>query len=129
MYQEDTYDSYRMVDLESRVAAASPYDLVLVLFDGLLDELERMRGHIEGKRYMEKGRSVEKCVNILNGLSSALDFDNGGDVVTGLARLYDYIIYRLTDVSISLSLEGVDEVVGLLRELREGWEGVRDARQ
>ena len=129
MYQEDTYDSYRMVDLESRVAAASPYDLVLVLFDGLLDELERMRGHIEAKRYLEKGRSVKKCVNILNGLSSALDFDSGGDVVTGLARLYDYMIYRLTDVSVTLSLEGVDEVVGLLRELREGWEGVRDARR
>jgi flagellar protein FliS len=129
MYQEDTYDSYRMVDLESRVAAASPYDLVLVLFDGLLDELERMRGHIEAKRYLEKGRSVEKCVNILNGLSSALDFDSGGDVVTGLARLYDYMIYRLTDVSVTLSQDGVDEVVGLLRELREGWEGVRDARR
>lgn len=95
----------------------------------MLDELERLRGHIEARRYLEKGRSVEKCVNILNGLSSALDFDNGGDVVASLARLYDYMIYRLTDVSVTLSIEGLEEVVGLLKELREGWEGVRDARR
>ncbi|MNJ69781.1 Flagellar protein FliS [compost metagenome] len=118
-----------MVDLESKAAAASPYELVLVLFDGLLDELARTRGHIEGQRYEEKGRSIEKCINILNGLSSALDYDSGGELVAGLARLYDYCIYRLADVSVSLSLEGIGEVEKLLGELREGWEGVRDARR
>ena len=46
----ESYDSYRTVDLEARAAAASPYELVLVLFDGLLDELARARGHIEAKR-------------------------------------------------------------------------------
>ncbi len=124
----ESYDSYRSVDLEARAAAASPYELVLVLFDGLLDELARARGHIEGKRYQQKGQSLEKCLNILNGLNSALDYDNGGEVVQGLSRLYDYCIYRLSDVSVTLSLEGLDEVVQLLGVLREGWEGVNAVR-
>lgn len=124
----ESYDSYRSVDLEARAAAASPYELVLVLFDGLLDELARARGHIEGKRYQQKGQSLEKCLSILNGLNSALDYDNGGEVVQGLSRLYDYCVYRLSDVSVTLSLEGVDEVVHLLGVLREGWEGVNAAR-
>ncbi|SDH84253.1 flagellar export chaperone FliS [Pseudomonas panipatensis] len=122
------YDSYRSVDLEARAAAASPYELVLVLFDGLLDELARARGHIEAKRYQQKGRSLEKCMNILNGLSSALDYEAGGQVVQDLARLYDYCIYRLSDVSVSLSLETLDEVQRLLGVLREGWAGVNAAR-
>lgn len=125
----DCYEQYRSVDLESRAASASPYDLVLVLVDGLLDELARARGHIEGRRYQQKGASLEKCMNILNGLSSALDFENGGEVVAGLARLYDYCIYRLADVSVSLSLEGIDEVVQLVGTLREGWEGVNATRK
>jgi len=124
----ESYDSYRMVDLESKAAASSPYELVLVLFDGLLDELARARGHIEHKRYQQKGRSLEKCLNILNGLSGALDYENGGEVVQGLARLYDYCIYRLSDVSVSLDVAGIDEVVRLLGILREGWEGVSAAR-
>jgi flagellar protein FliS len=124
----ETYDSYRSVDLEARAAAASPYQLVLVLFDGLLDELARARGHIEAKRYEHKGRSLEKCLNILNGLSSALDYDNGGELVHELARLYDYCIYRLSDVSVTLSLEGLDEVEKLLGTLREGWDAVNAKR-
>lgn len=124
----EIYDSYRSVDLESRAATASPYQLVLVLFDGLLDELSRARGHIEHKRYQQKGQSLEKCLNILNGLNSALDYDNGGEVVAGLSRLYEYCIYRLSEVSVSLSLEGLDEVVHLTGVLREGWDGVNAAR-
>jgi flagellar protein FliS len=124
----EIYDSYRSVDLESRAATASPYQLVLVLFDGLLDELSRARGHIEHKRYQQKGQSLEKCLNILNGLNSALDYENGGEVVAGLSRLYEYCIYRLSDVSVSLSLEGLDEVVHLTSVLREGWDGVNAAR-
>lgn len=126
---EDSYEQYRSVDLEAKAASASPYDLVLVLVDGLLDELARARGHIEGRRYQQKGASLEKCMNILNGLSSALDFDNGGEVVAGLARLYDYCIYRLSDVSVTLSVEGIDEVTALVGTLREGWEGVNAARK
>jgi flagellar protein FliS len=125
----DSYDSYRSVDLEARAASASSYELVLILFDGLLDELARARGHIEHKRYQQKGVSLEKCLNILNGLSSALDYEQGGEVVQGLARLYDYCIYRLSDISVTLSLEGLDEVVQLLGILREGWEGVNAARR
>lgn len=128
-YYQESYDSYRSVDLEARAAAASPYELVLVLFDGLIDELARARGHIEAKRYQQKGQSLEKCLNIIGGLNAALDYENGGELVQGLARLYDYCIYRLSDVSVSLSLEGLDEVVGLLSVLREGWDGVNATRK
>lgn len=124
----ESYEGYRSVDLEVRAASSSPYQLVLVLFDGLLDELARARGHIEGKRFQQKGQSLEKCMNILNGLNSALDYENGGETVQGLSRLYDYCIYRLSDVSVSLSLEGIDEVINLLGVVREGWEGVNAAR-
>lgn len=124
----ESYEGYRSVDLEVRAASSSPYQLVLVLFDGLLDELARARGHIEGKRFQQKGQSLEKCMNILNGLNSALDYENGGETVQGLSRLYDYCVYRLSDVSVSLSLEGIDEVINLLGVVREGWEGVNAAR-
>ena len=124
----ESYESYRAVDLEIRACSASPYELVLVLFDGLLDELSRVRGHIEAKRFELKGQSLEKCMNIINGLNSTLDYENGGEVVAELSRLYDYCLHRLVEVSVSLSLSGLDEVVHLLVQIREGWEGVHAAR-
>ncbi|MGN0922009.1 MAG: flagellar export chaperone FliS [Cellvibrio sp.] len=122
------YDAYRSIDIESRAASASPYELVLVLFDGLLDELARTKGHIENKRYQQKGLSIEKCINILNGLNSSLDYEGGGELVQNISRLYEYCIYRLSDVSVNLTIEGIDEVVRLCSTLREGWEGVNANR-
>jgi len=124
----DSYDEYRAVDLEVRVCASSPYELVLVLFDGLLDELNRARGHIETSHYELKGVSLEKCMNILNALNSTLDYEQGGALVHDLSRLYDYCMHRLVDVSVSLSVAGIDEVAQLLGQIRDGWEGVNAAR-
>ena len=125
----ESYDGYRAVDLEVRVCSASPYELVLVLFDGLLDELSRARGHIEAKHYELKGESLEKCMNIINALNSTLDYEQGGELVQDLSRLYDYCLHRLVEVSVSLSVTSIDEVVHLLGQVREGWEGVHAARR
>jgi flagellar protein FliS len=100
-------------------------ELVLLLTDGLLEELARARAHIVAKRYELKARSLDKCVEILNGLSSALDFDNGGEVVANLGRLYDYCAGRLYTAGIKLDPTLVDEVVRLMSNIKQGWLGVQ----
>lgn len=120
----DAYQSYQSVHLESRTAVASPVQLVLVLMDGLLDELARARAHIAARRYELKAASLEKCVAIINGLSSALDTDAGSEVVHNLARLYDYCAERLYRAGSDLKVELVDEVSRLLVQIRGGWQGV-----
>ncbi|MGL4604631.1 MAG: flagellar export chaperone FliS [Iodobacter sp.] len=124
----EAYSSYHAVNLEAQTSNASPVQLVLVLFDGLLEELARAKAHMQNKRFEQKGESINKCIDILNGLSSALDFDQGGEVVTNLARLYDFCVYRLYSASSQLDVDGITEVEQLLGTLRGGWLGVRDAR-
>jgi flagellar protein FliS len=121
----DAYQSYQTVSLHAQTAQASPLQLVLVLMDGLLDELARARAHIQAKRYELKAASLERCVSIINGLSSALDLDGGGEVVHNLARLYDYCAERLYRAGVELSVGMVDEVCRLLEQIRGGWQGVQ----
>lgn len=121
----DAYQSYQAVNLKAQTAQASPVQLVLVLMDGLIDELARARGHIEARRYELKAISLEKCVGIINGLSSALDMDAGSEVVHNLARLYDYCAERLYRAGVELNVAIVDEVSGLLANIRSGWQGVQ----
>lgn len=121
----DAYQSYQAVNLKAQTAQASPVQLVLVLMDGLIDELARARGHIEARRYELKAISLEKCVSIINGLSSALDMDAGSEVVHNLARLYDYCAERLYRAGVELNVAIVDEVSGLLANIRSGWQGVQ----
>lgn len=123
---QEAYLSYRSVNLGAQAAQASPVELVLILTDGLLEELARARAHIAGKRYELKARSLDRCVDILNGLSSALDLDAGGELVENLARLYEYFAHRLQEAGFRMDPAIVDEVVGLVSTLREGWQGMRD---
>lgn len=122
---QEAYRSYHSVNLGAQVAHASPVKLVLLLTDGLLEELVRARAHIEHKRFDLKARSLDRCVDMLNGLSSALDFEQGGDVCQNLGQLYDYCADRLYRAGIDLDPALVDEVSGLLTTLRRGWQGMQ----
>ena len=125
MSYQDAYGNYHAVNLDAQTARASPVELVLLLTDGLIDELARARAHIEGKRYEAKAKSIDKCVEIINGLSSSLDFDNGGEVVANLARLYDFCATHLHGAGIKMDPKMVDEVVQILVTIRQGWQGVQ----
>ncbi|WP_280954806.1 flagellar export chaperone FliS [Paludibacterium denitrificans] len=69
------YRDYHAVNLDAQTSTASPVQLMVLLMDGLLEEMARARAHIEQRRYEAKGRCVSKCIDILNGLSSSLDLD------------------------------------------------------
>ncbi|KQN65842.1 MULTISPECIES: flagellar export chaperone FliS [Duganella] len=125
MLNHEAYSSYHATNLDAQVARASPVELVLVLTDGLLEELARARGHIAGKRYELKAISLNKCTDIINGLSSSLDYDNGGEVVKNLGRLYEYCASRLYTAGINLDPLVIDEVIALLTTIKKGWLGVQ----
>src|SRR6266571_3174318 len=126
MLNTDGYGSYHAVNLGAQTARATPVELVLLLTDGLLEELARARAHIVGKRYELKAISLDKCIEILNGLSSSLDFDHGGEVVANLARLYDYCAGRLYTAGVKLDPTVIDEVHTLLTTIKQGWLGVKE---
>jgi flagellar protein FliS len=125
MMNQEAYSTYHAVNLDAQTARASPVELVLVLTDGLLEELARARGHIIGKRFEHKAASLNKCIEIINGLSSSLDFDNGGEVVANLARLYEYCAGRLYAAGVNLDPALIDEVSTLLTTIKRGWLGVQ----
>lgn len=105
---------YPETDLAIRTTASTPHQRVLMMFSGLLEELTRAKGHIESRRLECKAESINNCIDILNALTSALDFDKGGEVALSLAGLYDYCVYRLYDASHHLSVEQIEEVEELL---------------
>lgn len=124
----DGYGDYRAANTVAQTAQASPVELVLMLVDGLLEEMARLRMHIAQKRFEEKARSIAKCADILTGLGSALEADAGNEVVENLSRLYDFCAQRLNQAGFDMDVTKVDEVHGILQTLRSGWQGMADAR-
>jgi flagellar protein FliS len=125
MSYQEAYGSYHATSLDAQTARASPVELVLLLTDGLLDELARARAHIVAQRYEQRAASINKCVDIINGLSSSLDFDGGGKVVANLAALYEFSAAHLHGAGIRQDPAMVDEVVDIMGTIRKGWAGVQ----
>jgi len=121
MLMDSGYDSYQQVDLDAQAAAANPHQLVVMLIDGLLDELERVRGHMTAGRLAEKGVGINKCMNILIGLTSALDEENGGEVAQNLQQLYDFCQMELYTASVKNDTERLINVERVMGNIREGW--------
>lgn len=115
---------FQQSDLAIQAAAANPHQLVLMLFNGLMDELVRTKGHLVARRYERKAQSINKCIDILNALTSALDFDKGGELAVSLANLYDYCVYRLYDASHKMSVTHIEEVEVILGNIQQGWENM-----
>ncbi|NAW94730.1 flagellar export chaperone FliS [Vibrio sp. V42_P2S4T144] len=121
MLMDSGYDSYQQVDLDAQAAAANPHQLVIMLIDGLLDEVERIRGHLAANRLAEKGNGINKCMNILIGLTSALDDENGGEVAENLRQLYDFCQVELYYASVQNDANRLVNVERVMGNIREGW--------
>jgi flagellar protein FliS len=61
---------------------------------------------------------------MIDGLRACLDHQNGGDIATNLAALYEYMTRRLTEGNLRNDPRALDEVADLLDEIRSGWEQV-----
>ena len=122
------FDAYQETNTEAQAATADPHKLVVMLIDGLLDEIDRVEGHIEGGRFEHKGRSISKCLDILGGLDAALDIEQGGEVAANLHNLYEYCAKTIYQISISNDLQQISSVTSVMTSLREGWQHMgRDA--
>ncbi|MGG5572650.1 flagellar export chaperone FliS [Vibrio diazotrophicus] len=121
MLMDSGYDSYQQVDLNAQAAAATPHQLVVMLIDGLLDEVERIRGHLAEGRLAAKGAGISKCMNILIGLDSALDMENGGELAENLHQLYDFCQIELYRASVQKDVQRLTNVETVMGNIREGW--------
>lgn len=105
-------DQYRDLDLAARVAAASPQQLVMMLFDGLRTALRAAERAIEQRQPGPRMRAVARSLAILDGLETSLDFTAGGPVARTLATLYG----ELRAIIVAGSTEARPELLGIAAE-------------
>ncbi|MEO1765702.1 flagellar export chaperone FliS [Thiobacter aerophilum] len=113
--------AYTDVDLQTAVATASPVQLIVLLYDGALAALASAKGRMQEMKLAEKGALISKAIGIVEGLRSVLDHEKGGEIARNLEALYDYMKRRLASANLRNDPAGLDEVMGLLGNLREAW--------
>ncbi|MCB1918167.1 MAG: flagellar export chaperone FliS [Rhodocyclaceae bacterium] len=120
--------AYARVGVETKVSTASPHQLIVMLYDGALLAINTAAVSMDANDIPNKGKSISQAINIIsNGLKASLDMEAGGEIAQRLSALYDYMCQRLLHANLQNSRPALDEVSGLLDELREAWLQISDA--
>lgn len=122
--------AYTNVSVESSVNGADPHKLILMLYQGALLAIASAKIQMQRKEFTAKGTSVSKAMMIIDeGLKSCLNMNVGGEMAQNLAALYDYMNQRLLIANLKNDTSILDEVSGLLSELKGAWEAIRPGAQ
>ncbi len=115
-------NAYATVGLETGVMAANPHKLIVMLFDGAKVAVSNALRHMQAGEIAAKGKAISQAMAIINdGLHASLDKTAGGDIALNLAALYDYMSQRLVMANIKNDPAMLEEVGGLLEQLRLSW--------
>ena len=126
MNTQKALSQYNAVNKQTGIEDKNPHELIMMLYDGTIDNLVRAKGCIQRKDFAGKGETLGKAITIIGGLQGFLDMDKGGEVSKNLDSLYDYCSRRLYEATKDNNEELIDEVIDLVREVRAGWEGIKD---
>lgn len=113
--------AYQSAAAHGGVAASDPHRLILMLMDGALERITMARGCMQRGETIEKARLLNRAVLIVGELRNSLDMKSGGEIAANLGELYDYMCRCLLKATSENRVELLDEVSGLMREIRSAW--------
>ena len=117
---------YQQVNVTSEVLDADPHRLIQLLMEAALTRMSQAKGAIERNEMESKAHLLGRVMEIIHTLQGSLNHDAGGEVATNLDRLYDYMNRRLLMASARNDVSMVDEVMALMLQVKQGWDGIRD---
>ncbi|CAN5234055.1 flagellar export chaperone FliS [soil metagenome] len=117
--------AYTKVAVETGVMEASPHQLITMLFDGAMIALGTALQHMRGGNIPGKGKAISQAIMIIdNGLKASLDKKVGGEIAVNLDALYEYMSKRLIIANLKNQPEIIEEVYGLLKDLKLAWDAI-----
>lgn len=114
--------AYASMSVESEVMSASPYHLIVMLFDGALTSIRLAAMHMQAGRTAQKGEAISRALDIVNnGLLAAVDTAKGGEMAERLSALYEYIARKLLEANLHSDPGALEEARSLLSDIGSAW--------
>jgi flagellar protein FliS len=117
---------YQQIDAQSSLSTASPHRLIQMLMERALTKMGLAKGHMERAEMHEKGRNIGIAISIINVLQASLNHKANARMSANFDELYGYMMRRLLEANLHNDAGIIDEVSGLLQELKEAWDAITD---
>lgn len=115
---------YTTVNAYGAAESEDGLQLILSMMRTAQDRISSARGHMERRETQGKGEQLSKAIALIDGLRGSLNHGQGGEIAGNLEALYDYMSRRLVEANVRDDSKALDEVTGLLGEIRDAWEQV-----
>jgi flagellar protein FliS len=120
--------------LESRINNATPGELLVMLYDGLIEHAEYADQEITEPSNpadpSAAAREVSRCIDILTELNTALNHSVDAKLCATLSDLYLFFTRQLSEALDVRAPKKIRDILPLIRDLRKTWaEADRRANQ
>ncbi len=117
------YEQYKRTSVET----SSPGKLLLMLYDGCIKNIENARTAIGEKNPELAHEKIVKAQDIIIELMATLNMDY--NISQRLLSIYDYIYNQMVEANIKKNIELLDEIQGLLADMRDTWQDAMGTAQ
>ncbi len=126
MYGKNAHSTYQTV----QITTTDRGRLLLMMYEGAIKFLKQSKAGLEEKDIAKFCRFLSKGQAIIAELMNTLDFEKGGTIARDLDRLYDFMLFYLSEANLYRDGERITKVIGLIdtiysayREIIEGAKG------
>jgi flagellar protein FliS len=111
--------------LESQIKNASPGQLLIMLYDGLIQHAEEAEQEIAAPvipgDFSRAAHSVSRCIDILTELSTSLNHSVDPSLCGTLADLYHFFTKEFSEALDHHEPKKIGAILRLIRDLRGAW--------
>lgn len=113
---------WKDVYLENLVMAASPLELIRMLYLKAIETVQSARRHLAAGDIAGRSKAISHAIAIVAELNASLNHSVEGNISRELEALYTYIRQRLTEANLRQQEPPLAEVQSLLTTLAEAWQ-------
>ena len=116
------YNKYIKQYQANNVNTATPEKLMILLFDGALQFLQKAKNAINENNLQERAKNIDGARKIIRELMRTIDLENGNDVSKQLFRLYNRMAMNLIKANVQRNVSKIDEVITDITNIRWGFQ-------
>ncbi len=120
MYGKNAHNQYQAV----QVTMTDRGRLLLMMYEGALKFLRQAKAGLEDNDIAKFCRFLSKSQAIIAELMNTLDFEKGGKIAKDLDRLYDFMLFYLTEANLHRDPERITKVIGLLETVYKAYKEI-----
>lgn len=118
---------YLRIRNESLTQHSTPQELILLVYESLLDRLVKCQGYLSQGENASFDQEILKSMQLIQyGLRDSLSFDLGGEVALSLDHTYATWMMVLEFLNTSRSAERLDNLIVGVRDVHDAWKTAFD---